>query len=234
MIPLVLKTGDFVAPGQPAYYLVAANGAYLVKNTRLFSSVTESKVIAGLEPESPSLRLAFGKVPRQLLEKIYGFFQFVYDRVDGEAIVFLYYCPERAEFHVEAPPQWVTRYRCDEEWRTRGSLEYRAIPRPPGFLKLGDAHSHGDSSAFFSRIDDRDDGEDGLRIVIGRLDRAWPDVCVSFVANGTRFELEPNDVLEDFNLPLLPPPVEWSRRVRCRYEDRGQRIRQSGYAHEWR
>jgi hypothetical protein len=103
------------------------------------------------------------------------------------------------------------------------------VTRPAGFLKLGDAHSHGDSPAFFSSIDDRDDGEDGLRVVMGRLDRPRPDICVSFVANGTRFRLDVEDVLEDFTEPL-PPPEAWTRRVACRYEN----ARSGMSKHGWR
>jgi hypothetical protein len=151
-----------------------------------------------------------------LLEQIYGFFQLVFNRWDGEAVVFLYYSPARCEFLADAPPQQLTRYRTHRGWSTAGHVEYRSISRPDGFLKLGDAHSHGDSAAFFSSVDDRDDCEDGLRIVMGHLDRSRPDVRVSFIANGTRFRLEAEDVLDAFNEPL-EPPERWTRRVSCRY-----------------
>jgi hypothetical protein len=218
MIPLHLKTPDMTQPCDSTYYLVAANGVFLVKKAGLFTSVTEAKSVTGLEDQLPSVALAFPKLPRDLLGRIYGFFQLVYDRLDGEAIVFVYYSPEQDAFQAEAPPQRLTRYRTTRGWRTQGNVEYRSVTRPAGFLKLGDAHSHGDSPAFFSSIDDRDDGEDGLRVVIGRLDRPRPDVCVSFVANGMRFKLDVGDVLEDFTEPLSPPEA-WTRRVACRYEN---------------
>jgi hypothetical protein len=224
VIPLHLKTSDAEEPGDPTYYLVAANGVFLVKNTGIFCSVTEAKVVAGLEEQHPSVALAFPRLPRDLLDRIYGFFQHVYERLDGEAIVFLYYSPETGEFRAEAPPQQLTRYRTYRGWRTAGSVEYRSLQRPAGFLKLGDAHSHADSPAFFSPVDDRDDAEDGLRVVMGRLDRREPDVSVSFVANGTRFGLARHDVLEDFGTPV-PPTETWIRRVVCRYEEPAVRFR---------
>ena len=218
-ISVYLKTRDGGEPSDATYYLLAANGAFLAKKTPLFASITHAPTVAGLEQQVPALDLSFPKLPRDLLEQIYGFFQFVYKRLDGEAIVFIYYSPDRGEFHVDAPPQTLTRYRTHHGWRTLGSVEYRAIPRPEGFLKLGDAHSHGDCHAFFSSTDDRDDAEDGLRVVMGKLDRPELDVCVSFVAGGTRFKLEPGSVLEDFTEPV-PPPQAWTERVFCRYEDR--------------
>jgi hypothetical protein len=221
MIPVHLKTSDLKDVGDETYYLVAANGVFLVKTAALFS--------AGLQEQAPSLALSIPKVPRGLLEPIYGFFQLVYDRFDGEAVVFLYYSPERCEFQAEAPPQRLTRIRTSRGWRTASRVEYRSIPRPDGFLKLGDAHSHGDSPAFFSSTDDRDDVEDGLRVVMGRLDRPRPDVGVSFVANGTRFRVEVEDVLEEF-ADHTRPPEAWTRRITCRFEDR-DRVWQSGIEH---
>src|ERR1022692_4442907 len=49
--------------------------------------------------------------------------------------------------------------------------EYGYLPRPASFLKIGDIHSHPDTSAFFSLTDDYDDSEDGLRMVMGNLNR---------------------------------------------------------------
>jgi hypothetical protein len=134
---------------------------------------------------------------------------------------------------VDAPPQRLTRYRTYRGWRTAGKVEYGSLPRPAGFLKLGDAHSHADSPAYFSSVDDRDDGEDGLRVVIGDLDRSRPDVDVSFVANGTRFKLDVQDVLEHFTVALAPPEA-WTRRVTCHYEDSRAHTAQKWTDHERR
>jgi hypothetical protein len=233
LIPIYLKTADLAEPRETTYYLMASNGSFFVKKTGLFASMTEAGVVAGLQTAAPSLSLVFPKLPRDLLEQVYGFFQFVYQRLDGESVVFIYYSPDSREFRVDAPPQRLTRFRTHRGWRTSGHVEYGSLQRPPGFLKLGDAHSHGDSGAFFSAVDDRDDGEDGLRLVMGRLDRPTPDVRVSFVANGTRFRLEPGDVLEDF-AQAAPPPDAWRHRVTCQYEAGGQQLRESGYEHDWR
>jgi hypothetical protein len=217
MIPLYWKAPEFEDPTDSTYYLLAANGVFLVKKAGIFSSITEAPV-RGLEWQRASVSLAFPKVPRDLLQRIYGFFQYAYEEFDGEAVVLLYYCPEQATFHAEAPPQRLTRYLTHHGWRTEGNVEYSAIPRPHGFLKLGDAHSHGEAPAFFSGTDDHDDGEDGLRIVMGGLHRPRPEIRVSFVASGTRFRLEPEDVLEGFT-EAAPPPEAWISRIECRHED---------------
>ena len=231
MIPIYLKTADQSEPAHPTYYLLAGNGVFVVKKTALFSSVTAAKAVVGLDEQSLALTLSVPRLPRHLVERIYGFFQFVYERLAGEAIVFIYYSPDRCEFHLDAPPQRLTRYRTHGGWRTEGKVKYGSLRRPKGFLKLGDAHSHGDSPAFFSSDDDRDDGEDGLRVVIGNLDRRRPEVRASFIANRTRFPLYVTEALEDFETPL-PPPQAWLRRVTCKYEDAGRRVKPNGDAYE--
>ena len=215
MIPVYLKTADFEQPAEPLYYLVAANGVFLVKDAGLFASVTKAENVAGLESVVPAFTLRMPKVPRDLMEKVYGFFDVVYRQWDGEAVAFLYYSSDGERFHVDVPPQTLFRYRTHSGWRTQGRLEYGPLPRPEGFLWLGDIHSHGDSRAFFSGTDDRDDGQDGLRIVMGRLNRDIFEICVSFVTGGTRFELAPEDILEEFSRPL-PAPSEWLQRISFR------------------
>ena len=217
MIPAYFKTDEFREPASPCYYLVTASGIFLVRKTELFSSVTKADAVPGLAPEEPSCSLSFPRVPREITEQLYGFFQAAFDEWEGEAVAFLYYAPESRTFGVAVPPQTLFRHRWFGGWRTEKRVVYGHLPRPEGFLKLGDAHSHADFPAFFSCTDDRDDGEDGLRIVIGDLHRLEPSISVSFVASGTRFALRPEDVLEDFSAPV-PPSREWLERVVCREE----------------
>jgi len=216
MIPLYLRTADFSEPPESLYYLVAAEGMFLVNRNGLFSSVTEVRGVAGLESQKPEVRLHFPRIPRGILEQAYGFFDYVYRKWEGEAVAFLYYSAKHG-FHLDVPPQKLFRYKSYRGWRTQGRVEYGSMPRPEGYVKLGDAHSHADTPAFFSGTDDRDDEEDGLRIVMGDLDRSRPSVRVSFVAGGSRFSLNQEDMLENFSVPL-PPPAEWTQRVVCRYE----------------
>jgi PRTRC genetic system protein A len=220
MIPVYLKEAASPDPVDPLYYLVAANGTFLVRKMPLFTASSSVDEMAGLDRHREDVVFHFPKVPRSIIERIIGFFALVYRRWEGEAIAFLFYSPDRREFKVDVPPQTLPRFRSGKRWRTAGKVEYRCLSRPEGFLKLGDVHSHGASPAFFSSTDDRDDEEDGLRIVIGRLDRPTLDVCASFVVNGRRFKLDPEEVLEvpPPRFSTVQPPGEWVRRVVCRYE----------------
>ena len=233
MIPVYLKT-DSRSADDPIYYVVAANGTFLVRRTALFTATTRVNEIIGLESHDEQISLSFQKVPRVAMEQILGFFTWVYRRWDGEAIVFLYYHPDRGEFRVEVPRQTLPRFRSGQRWHTAGHVEYGSVERPDGFLKLGDAHSHADSPAFFSKTDDHDDQEDGLRIVVGRLDVATVEMCASFVVSGCRFSIAADDVVEIPSDPFspAPPPEEWTRRVVCRDETPPNQVdRWDGHGH---
>lgn len=218
MIPLYVHTPDLVEPADPIYYLVAANGTFLVDKSALFTSVTPVPVIAGLAPCRAELRLSAPRVPRLAMERIYGFFRTVFEQWDGEAVIFVYYSAASSEFALRVPPQTLFRYRAAGRWRTERRVTYGYVPRADGFVKLGDAHSHANLPAYFSCVDDRDDTQPGLCIVMGELDRPQPDVRVSFMAHGTRFPLNARDVIEDFSEPLTPPR-RWLEQVTCRTED---------------
>jgi proteasome lid subunit RPN8/RPN11 len=221
MIPTYLNTPDLCEPADPVYFLVAANDIFLVNKTALFTSITEARDISWLAPQKPSLRLSFPKVPRQLMEQIYGFFQVVYNRWRGEAVAFLYYAQATGHFGVAVPPQELRRYQCAGRWYTEPSVNYGYLSPVAGYVKLGDVHSHMNLPAFFSRTDSRDDWQDGLRIVLGSLDRPVPDVRASFIAQGVRFALKTEEALEDFSTPL-PPPQAWLDRVTCRNIESGE------------
>ena len=201
---------------------------FLVDKTPLYASVTPVGDGAGLLPRRASLRLCLPRLPRLVMERIFGFFRAVYLTWEGEAVAFLYYAPARRAFRIGVPPQVVVRRAVRGGWRTEGRVLYGYHPRADGFLKVGDVHSHAGMPAFHSATDDHDDAETGLHLTLGRLDRQRPEVSASFVAHGARFLLRPEDVVEDFAVPLQPPR-KWLERVTCREDG----ARRSADARRW-
>jgi hypothetical protein len=213
MIPVFLKTAQFSEPSSPLYYLVAANGTFVVKKTAVFSSITRAPT--QMIHQEECLRLSLPRLPEEMVGRIWGFFKDVYERWQGEAVVFLYYAPDNGSFLVSPPPQTLYRHWNKGGWWTEMRVSYGSLPREKGFLKIGDAHSHCELPAFNSCVDDWDDREDGVRIVMGNVDRERPDLLTSFIVNGTRFRCNPDDVLEAAP-SSLPPPREWLERVKCK------------------
>jgi hypothetical protein len=69
----------------------------------------------------------------------------------------------------------------------------------PGYIYVGDIHSHASMSAFHSGVDDKDDG-DGIHITVGDLDeiikKGTVSISCSFVSNKIRFSNPPENHIE--------------------------------------
>jgi hypothetical protein len=214
--PILFKTENSPAPLARLFYVVAANGLFQVRDTETYRAVTPvAEDVPGLLPETAHVDLKFPHLPTPLLEDVLAFFDAVYRRYGGEAIVMLFYAPERQEFRAEAPPQTISGYR-DRwgRWWPRYRLDYESLERPPGFLLFGTIHSHASQPAYASATDCDDERfEDGLHVVFGHFNSSYLSKSVSFVANGTRFKVEPRDALEDCAVPPREPRADWMARV---------------------
>jgi hypothetical protein len=218
MLPIYVKNRDFREPRDPVYLLVAGNGTFLVKKMGLYSaSVRPDGSVLGLLNHTEDLTREFGRVPYSLMCRVLGFFRAAFCQHGGEAIVFLYYSKDTRSFCIKVPPQQIYSSAATGSKDSTSHVVYESCERPPQYVKLGTVHSHAGFPAFHSFIDDRDEEhEDGLHITIGEVDRARPDVSVSFVVNGRRFMLHPDDVLAGHEryAPLLPPD-SWLSKISC-------------------
>jgi hypothetical protein len=214
--PILLKTDASVRSDETLYYVVASNGIFQVREAGMYRAVTRAeKPVPGLLPEKEQLEFTFPRLPVALLREVLGFFVAVYGEHGGEAIVILFYRPESRTYRVDVPRQTIPGYRrWDGRWRAHRRLSYGEVARPPGYRRFGTIHSHADSPAYASEIDCADERfQDGLHVVFGDLDRSEPSRSACFVANGVRFPLHPDDVLERCAVPDGPADAEWLVRV---------------------
>lgn len=216
--PVVLKQVERFKPPAKLYYLVASNGVFQVRDTEAYRAVTRVQDgIPELLAEGERVEFRFPRLRAPLLEDVLGFFDEVYRRYGGEAIVILFYNAQTREFRVGVPPQTITGTR-DRwgEWRAHYRLDYGAALRPGGFLRFGTIHSHANLPAYASHVDCEDERfEDGLHVVFGSLDSNELSRSASFVANGLRFRVEPEQILEPSRVPRRAASREWMARVRC-------------------
>jgi hypothetical protein len=216
MFPILLKTDRDVGSKDSMYYIVASTGVYLVVDTEMYRAVTRCEgEIAGLLPERETLRLKFPPVPATILGPVLGFFRQVYEEHGGEGVVVLFYRPDTRTFRVGVPRQTIPGYRrWDGAWRAYLRLHYEHVERPPGYLRFGTIHSHAETSAYASHEDCEDEqGQDGLHVVYGHIHRADPSRSACFVANGARFELDPDDVVERCRVPAETSNPGWMSQV---------------------
>jgi len=214
--PVVLKTRDELAVDAPLYYEVASNGVFQVRSTPVVEAVTlVSHEIPGLRPSRERLRMKFPPLPLELVGDVVAFFREVYECYEGEAIVVVFYHPERRSYRAAVPPQRIPAYR-DYRGRLRASLrlEYGISPRPPEHLPFGTIHSHADLSAYASGIDCDDERfGDGFHAIYGHFGTGSLSRCASFVTQGRRFRLDPSQVLPECEPGIRPAPRAWMEQV---------------------
>lgn len=80
-----------------------------------------------------------------------------------------------------------------------------------------DLHSHNRMPAVFSKTDDHDERATRVYMVVGRLDRYFPEITVRISNGGCFLEIAPEQVLE------MPPaghfPQEWLTQIYTDAED---------------
>ncbi len=219
LFPVAVKDGAFRAPAAPSYYVLAANGLFLVRRTELFTAcVPVAGGVPGLLPQEAELHLALPRLPRVLLERAVTFFRDLWQKFEGEGIVVLFLAPpvgERpARYALAAPPQRLRGRFEGGRFRAELRLDYGACERPgPEFRKLGTIHSHGSFGPRHSVIDAHDElYETGLHVTAGYVDSARPEFEASFVVGRTRFAVPVEQVLPRFRTCRRWPPA-WMERV---------------------
>jgi hypothetical protein len=205
------------APEPSVYYVLAANGLFLVRNHAFFrSSVPAPRFPSELAEHREGFTPHFPKIRQQLFERIVAFFAAVAEAYGSEAGVLLYWDPATRELHAVAPPQIAT---ITPGYRGRGrpvGLHYE-VPRwvPPTWLLVGDVHSHGELAAFASSTDQEDEHHyPGLHIVVGEIQREPPSFHVEAVVDERRFPLTLADVVEGYERRASDFPRQWLKRLR--------------------
>ena len=155
-----------------------------------------SNVRAGFRP-------ALTRIPRELLCQIIAFFRCFMNRQEYEALAQIYWDRHAEEFIVHIPKQTVTKSSIHADLRRTTLPEDR-------YLHYADVHSHNSMKAQFSCTDDHDERPTGLYIVIGRLDRFYPEISARVSCGGTFLEIDPSLVIEIFEEEF---PLEWIDQV---------------------
>ena len=154
-------------------------------------------VVAGFPPALPL-------VPMELLAQIISFFRCCMSGPEEfEALAHIFWDKQEEKFVAHIPKQRVTKAHIDAD------LTQEELPEDR-YLHYIDIHSHNSMEAKFSRVDDEDERATRIYIVVGRLDKFFPDVTVRMSCGGTYLTLPPGCVLESFGGVF---PAEWRAQV---------------------
>lgn len=177
---------------------------YELRKTELGEFVAPKDKVIDFQQIRAGFTPALPLIPLELLQQIISFFRcFMGNGQEFEALAHILWDKEAEAFTVRIPRQDVSKARIDADLSRDTLSEGR-------YLHYADIHSHNSMAAKFSPVDDQDERATRLYIVLGRLDRFFPDISVRMSCGGTYQELNPGTVIEGLGAMF---PREWRDNV---------------------
>ena len=177
---------------------------YELRKTELGEFIAPKHNVTGFTAVRAGFTPALPLVPMELIAQIVSFFRSYMDgRSEFEALAHIFWDRQDQGFVVRVPKQTVTQTHIDAD------LSGETLPEDR-YLHYIDIHSHNSMEAKFSPVDDRDEQATRIYIVVGRLDKFFPDITVRMSCGGAYLELDPGCVLESFGAVF---PAEWRTQV---------------------
>ncbi len=178
---------------------------YELRKNELGEFIAPKDSVIDLGSVRAGFTLALPLVPMELLAQIISFFRCCMTGPEEfEALAHILWDKQEEKFVVRVPEQTVTKAHIDAELGRDDLPEER-------YLHYIDIHSHNSMEAKFSSVDDEDERATRIYIVVGRLDKFFPDITVRMSCGGTYLTLPPGCVLESFGAVF---PQEWRTQVK--------------------
>jgi len=178
---------------------------YEMRKTELGEFIAPRNNVTDLTEVRAGFTPALPLVPIGVLAQIISFFRcYMNGGEQFEAMAHIYWDKQEERFVVRVPKQSVTKAHIDAD------LSQDDLPEDR-YLHYIDIHSHNSMEAKFSPVDDNDEQATRIYIVVGRLDKFFPDITVRMSCGGAYLELPPGCVLESFGALF---PQEWRSNVK--------------------
>ena len=164
---------------------------------------------AGFTPALPP-------IPLGLIGTITCFFRSLMEKnAEYEALALIYWDTKMQCFFAYVPKQTVRKEHVEADLR---DCPYDDDPR---YIRYADIHSHNSMEAFFSDEDDQDERGTGLYLVMGELDRFFPDIKARISCGGSFVSIDPGEVIQGLDWGY---PQEWAQNVTRQPENRQYRL----------
>lgn len=216
-LPLYVKTDEHMPwPGDPVFYVLSRTGLFLCRNHRFFrSSVPARTWPAELASHPAYLTLRYPRMSRPQIERVVGFFARIADLYGSEAAVLLLWDDRARRLSLHVPPQTASVSRTWLGRRYPVDVRYeQPLDLPDHVTIVGDVHSHANEPAYASATDRSDESHKaGLHVVVGKLYREPPELHCEIVVDGTRFEVDPAEVIEGYDARCESVPKAWIDKV---------------------
>ena len=165
--------------------------------------------ITVLDEIRPGFQSSLPKIPYTLMVQALSLFRAMMHRGKGrrptEALVHVYWDKLQQQYFIYIPKQLVSHASVDA-W-----LDNEALQDSDRYIHYADLHSHNQMPAVFSKTDDHDERPTRVYMVVGRLDRYFPEITVRISNGGHFWEIPPEEVLEPFPVGNFPP--EWLEQI---------------------
>jgi len=177
---------------------------YELRKTELGEFIAPKNNVTDFEAVRAGFTPALPLVPMELLAQIVSFFRcYMSGRSEFEALAHILWDTQGQEFVVHIPPQKVGRAHIDADLSGTEFAGER-------YLHYIDIHSHNSMAAKFSPVDDADERATRIYIVLGHLEKFFPEISVRMSCGGSYVELDPGCVLESLGGVF---PTEWRDNV---------------------
>jgi hypothetical protein len=171
--------------------------------------ITTTGNVSMLDSISPGFTPALPRIPYTLMAQAVSLFRCLMtagiNEHPLEALVNIYWDKETEAFFLDVPHQKVGRASVD------AVLDNEELLNSDRYIHYADLHSHNDMKAVFSKRDDHDERANRVYMVIGRLDRYYPEISVRICNGGTFLPIRPDLVLEPS--PLTAFPSQWLQNI---------------------
>lgn len=165
--------------------------------------------ITVLDDIRPGFQPSLPRIPYTLMEQAIGLFRTMMHKGKGrrpaEALVHIYWDKQEQRYFIHVPKQVVSCVSVD------ALLDNEELLGSDRYIHYADLHSHNRMPAVFSKRDDCDERATRVYMVVGRLDRYFPEITVRICNGGHFMEIAPEQVLE------MPPvarfPAEWLENI---------------------
>ena len=181
----------------PICYIPSQNGQiYEMRRNEIGTFIAPSSKIVELDMVRAGFQMNLPRLPAAKLAEIISFFRRVcvaHDRC-MEALVNVYWDRVEQEYILHVPAQQATAVSVETDLSDR--------PDESRYLLSMEVHSHNMMAAQFSRTDDADEQATRLYMVIGRLDRFYPEIRCRFACGGQHIEIPAEQVCERTDVPF--------------------------------
>ena len=195
----------------PICYIPSQDGQiYEMRRNEIGTFVAPASKIAELDIVRAGFHMNLPRLPAAKLAEIVSFFRHVCVENGSrtEALVNVYWDRTEQEYILHVPKQHATAVSVETDLADH--------PDESRYLHVMEVHSHNMMSARFSKTDDADEQATRLYMVIGRLDRYYPEIRCRFACGGTHVEIPAEQICERTDVPFS---TAWLTAVHAAHHD---------------